>query len=130
MNVLIIFGVLTFGGYSFGQVFTAKNGVVVVTNSQTQAQVIRVASGLRIGMREEDASWVLATNQLYSTVSAKVGVGWSAYYSLSNGCILVLDYTAKGIPTNGSMDGKGRLAGAFIQSNGVNIMPIALTNGR
>ena len=68
MKVLIIFRVLTFGGYSFGQVFTTKNGVVVVTNSQTQAQVIRVASGLRIGMREEDASWVLATNQLYSTV--------------------------------------------------------------
>ena len=86
----------------FSQVFAAKDGVVVVTNSLMQAQVIMAASGLHVGMREEDASWVLATNKLYSTVSAKIGAGWSAYYSLSNGCSLVLDYAAKKIPTNGS----------------------------
>jgi len=100
---LIGFGVLTFAGHTSGQVFTTKNGKVVATNSLTQPEVVRIASSLRIGMSEEEASWVLATNKLYSTMSTKAGAGWSAYYSLSNGCSLVLDYTARNNPTNGSL---------------------------
>jgi hypothetical protein len=124
MKTIIILILFVYIHYSFGQMVTAKNGVIVVTNLLTQEQAVKAASGLSVGMREEDATWFLATNKLYSTVST----GPFAYYTLSNGCNLVLAYRGGGIVTNGLLDGEGRLQKAFIQRNGVDIISIALTN--
>jgi hypothetical protein len=127
IDTLIIFWIFATGSYLLAQVATAKDGVIVFTNMLTQEETLRIASLLNYGMPEEDAAWVLATNKLYSTLTVGAGTGRSAYYSLSNGCSLVLDYSLNQT-NNGSLAGNGRLEKAFIQSNGVNIIPITLTN--
>ncbi len=127
---LILFWIFSTGSYLLAQVFTAKEGVIVITNMLTQEETLRIASHLNYGMPEEDAAWLLATNKLYSTLTAGVSAGRSAYYSLSNGCSLVLDYSVSESHTNGSLVENARLEKAFIQSNGVNIITIALTNVR
>lgn len=125
---LIAWCVLVSSGRLFGQVFATNNGVVVVTNTISQAEAIKVASRLRVGMREEDVVRVLATNRLYSTFSLGAMTGWTSFYTLSNGCSLGLDYIAREVRGGGHWGGNGALRKACIQSNCVNIISIALTN--
>src|SRR5258708_26581629 len=77
-------------------------------------------------MKEEEAAAFLWTNKLGSTLSIGAITGWDTVYTLSNGCSLHLDYSARSILTNGHWGGNGKLERAFIQSNSVNIISIPL----
>jgi hypothetical protein len=79
-------------------------------------------------MHEEDAAQFLATNSLFCSQKVGGSLGWGAEYILTDGCFLILDYTARNIRTNGFWGGNGRLEKAYIQSNGVDIISIPLTN--
>src|SRR5450759_3886949 len=103
---------LVFGTALFGQLYWP-------TNTVGQKQAIKIASHLKVGMREEDAFQLLATNKLYSNLRAGDNYGWDAVYDLTDHCSLHLSYTAREWRTN--WGGNGRLDSAFIQSNGVNI---------
>jgi hypothetical protein len=123
---LILSGAFAFCRDSHAQSVTTNHGVIVVSNTLSEAEVIKIVSHLRVGMREEDAAAFLWTNKLASTFSVGAITEWDAVYTLSNGCSLHLDYRARNIRPNGVWGGNGSLAGAFIQSNGVNIKPIPL----
>src|SRR3954469_3011713 len=71
------------GGFVFSQSF--------FTNPVGQVDAISLASRLRVGMREEDASRFLETNKLHLTLRAGAAVGWDSVYVLTNGCSLHLD---------------------------------------
>jgi len=103
-------------------------GQVYYTNSVTRADAIKAASKLKVGMWEEDASKVLSTNGLTNAMSIGAVTGWDRCYGLSDGTSLHLDYRARSIARDGRWGGNGELRRAFIQSNGVNIVFITLTN--
>ena len=122
MRVFVTFGLL----YLFVSATNSVGQVILVTNTLSQAQAIKLATHLKVGMREEDVGAFLATNKLYSTISVGDNFGWDAVYDLTNHCSLHLRYTARAYRTN--WGGNGRLDSAFIQSNGVSIVSITLTN--
>ena len=104
-------------GYVYAQRFP--------TNNVSPAQAVKIASHLWIGMSEEDVAKVVdKQNGLKSGGSVGVGPAspWMRFYLLSNGCFLDLEIAPK----------QGRsnrwLSAASIQSNGVKIVSIALTN--
>ena len=101
---------------------------VYYPNNVTRAEAIKVASQLRRGMWEEDVSKRLATNGLKFNIAGGTITGWHRYYGLSDGTSLHLDYRARKIARDGRWGGNGELRGAFIESNEVNIVSIALTN--
>jgi hypothetical protein len=76
-------------------------------------------------MWEEHAATQLATNGLKYTIGIGSAAGWSRYYVLSDGSSLVLDYTARGIATNG---GNGTLQKTWIESKSVTAVRMASTN--
>ncbi|MBI3851651.1 MAG: hypothetical protein HY298_15445 [Verrucomicrobia bacterium] len=102
-------------------------GQVYFSNNVTRAEAVRVASHLKIGMWEEDAAKLLATNGLKHAIGVGAKTGWNRDYGLSDGCSLVLDYRARDLRPNG-WGGNGALQKAFIRSNGVTIVSITLTN--
>ncbi len=107
---------------------TLASGQVYFSNNVTRAEAIRIASRLWAGMREEDASKQLATNGLKYAMGVGAVAGWDRCYGLADGTSLHLDYRAREIARDGRWGGNGVLQRAFIQSNGVNIFSITLTN--
>ncbi len=103
-------------------------GQVYYTNDVTRAEAIRVASRLRVGMWEKDASKLLSTNGLKNAMGIGAITGWDRCYGLSDGASLHLDYRARELAKDGRWGGNGELRRAFIQSNGGNIVFITLTN--
>jgi len=103
-------------------------GQVYYTNNVTRAEAITVASKLKVGMWEENASKILSTNGLKNAMGVGAVTGWDRCYGLSDGTSLHLDYRAREIARDGRWGGNGVLQRAFIQSNGVNIVFITLTN--
>jgi hypothetical protein len=78
-------------------------------------------------MREEDTTKFLETNGLHVAARAGTIGGWDSLYVLTNGCSLHLDYTPREFIRDPRLI-VGSLRKAFIQSNGVNIVSITLTN--
>jgi len=110
-----------FVGSAFAQVY--------YSNNVSRAQAIQVASQLKAGMWEEKASAILATNGIQYATSIGAITGWKRNYGLSDGSSLALDYAARELKaTNGLWGGNGLLLEASIESNGVKIVSIALTN--
>jgi hypothetical protein len=91
-------------------------------------EAVKVASQLKVVMREEDASMLLATNKLRNTIGVGAISGWDSCYGLSDGRSLHLSYTAPEIAKDGRWGGNGLLQKAFLQSNGVNNVLVTLTN--
>ena len=99
------------------------------TNNISQEQAINIVSRLRIGMKEEEVARVVdKQNGLSSAGNVGDSTGWTRTYLLSNGCFLDLQMDPKKIVTDGKWGGNGLLKSASIQSNGVEIVSITLTN--
>ena len=75
--------ILALGGAVSAQVF--------VTNSVTRAAAIKVASQLRAGMSEKDASKFVAKHGLTNAVGLGAMTSWGRFYSLTDGSSFVLD---------------------------------------
>ena len=120
MRVIVLyFCLFVFLALAFGQVY--------YTNAVTQADAIRAASRLKVGMWEEQASKQLATNGLTDFMRVGGMTGWDTCYGLSDGTSLHLSYQAREL--KGSLwGGNGELQRAFIQSNSVNTVFIIPTN--
>ena len=86
------------------------------TNDVSTTAAIKVVSQLKVGLQEEEARKVLATNGLPIFASSGRPGRWFDIYLLSDGKRLMLSYSA---PENISNDGpwKGRLSSAGIQGN-------------
>jgi hypothetical protein len=97
------------------------------TNQITQTQAIALASHLKVGMREEDAVSFLRRGGLKDWGSIGDSFGWAHCFSLTNRCSLVLDVKPKYLRSDGAW-ADGLVRAASIQSNGVNIVSINLTN--
>jgi hypothetical protein len=119
------------------------------TNLVQVPQAIRVASHLHPGMSEADATKFLqqhgigscvivtdGTTNVYSlsgtsnvyTLSIGSSLGWTTFYELAEGCSLGLEMRPSQIRTDRIWGGNGLLKGAIIQSNGINIVTVTLTN--
>jgi hypothetical protein len=110
-----------FVGYVYAQRFP--------TNDVSQAKAVQIASRLWVGMKEEDAAKVVdKQNGLKSGGDVGDSIGWTRFYLLSNGCFLDLHMDPKQVRTDGRWGGNGLLKSASIQSNGVKIVSITLTN--
>ena len=121
MRVIVSFlSVLILACLAWGQVY--------YTNSVSQAEAIKAASRLRVGMWEEVASKQLATNGLINAMGVGAMTGWDTCYGLSDGTSLHLSYRARDLSKGGRWGGNGELQRAFIQSNSVNIVFIIPTN--
>ena len=121
-KTIILAGLLGLASLAAGQVY--------FSNNVTRAKAIKIASQLNIGMKEEDAIRLLATNGIkYCESVGSIG-GWGRFYGLSDGTSLELDYSPKEIipSTNGWWGDNGYFERACIQSNGVNIISIKLTS--
>jgi hypothetical protein len=105
----------------------ALGQTVFYSNNVTRAEAIKAASKLKAGMWEEDASKQLATNELKYAMGVGGAVGWDRCYGLSDGTSLHLSYRPREFK-GAQWGGNGVLQKAFIQSNGVNIVFITLTN--
>src|SRR5664279_1281575 len=81
------------GNSAWGQVFD--------TDNVTRVEAVKVASQLKVGMREEDASLLLATNELRNAFGVGAISGWDSCYGLSDGSSLHLSYTAREIAKDG-----------------------------
>jgi hypothetical protein len=103
-------------------------GQVYYTNAVTQAEAVRAASRLKVGMWEERVSSQLATNGLINSSGVGAISGWDRCYGLSDGTSLHLSYRARELARDGRWGGNGELQRAFIQSNGVNTVFIIPTN--
>jgi hypothetical protein len=99
------------------------------TNSVDAAQAVKLASGLRVGMLEQDAAQILdAQHGLKCGGDVGDSIGWARFYLLADGCFLHLEMEPKKVATDGRWGGNGLLRSAYIQSNGVKIVSITLTN--
>ncbi len=107
---------------------TRGSAQVFVSNAVTRAEAIKVASQLRGGMSEENASEFVGKHGLTNAVGMGADSGWGRFYLLTDGSNLVLDYGMRSMFTNDWWEGKGVLERAYIQSNGVNILSITFTN--
>jgi hypothetical protein len=119
ITIFCLLGLLV--SYAIAQTFSA-------TNKIDRVQAAKIASRLKVGMREEDAEKVLAQSGI-TNGAFKVGCshGWTSAFILSDGCSLALDIAPKQARTDGAWAG-GLLRAADIQSNGVKIVSITLTN--
>jgi hypothetical protein len=124
---VIGFGIVGSVRHAFGQIITTNHGVIVITNTLTQQETIKIASGLKIGMRDEDAERYLRTNKLASSLKVGSMTGWASIYTLADGSSLHVAYNSKNISTNGWWDAHGRLRRVYLQSDSGE-QPIVLTN--
>lgn len=116
-------------------IFSVLLGIVVCsfaqrfpTNNVSQTEAIRFTSRLWAGMREEEiASALDKPSGLRSGGRVGDSFGWTRFYYLSNGCFLDLAIEPKRVRTDGAWEG-GLLRAASIQSNGVKVVSITLTN--
>lgn len=111
---------------SGGQVCTTNTDGRVFTNWIGQAQAVKLASQLKIGMQEEVAKEYFRTNGLQWSIGDGSSFGWFDNFRLTNGCNLILDIKPKTIRADGAWK-DGLLQAAFVYSNGVKIADIALT---
>jgi hypothetical protein len=118
--VVLFLSLFVFTALAFGQVY--------YTNAVTQAEAVRAASRLKVGMWEERASSQLATNGLINAMGVGAITGWDRCYGLSDGTSLHLSYRARELARDGRWGGNGELQRAFIQSNGINVVFIIPTN--
>ena len=116
-----IFTFLFFAGIVLGQSF-------FFTNNFSPNEAIRIAQRLKPGMKEEDVVRFLSANKLHSSFSVGSIAGWDAVYVLTNGVNLNLDYSPRKVVNNGRWGGNGLLQKAYLQSNGVTVLSISLTN--
>lgn len=98
---------------------------VVATNGIDRVQAERIASRLKVGMRQEDLERVLATNGLTHPVWFGSSRRWTISFHLADRCSLALDMSG---PGGGVPKTDGLLRAARILSNGVAIASITLTN--
>ena len=124
-SVLILASLLTTGQLN-GQIFATNTAGVVSTNTIGQTQAIIIGSHLTKGMKEEDAKRYLAQNGLGWSLSFGSSFGWHTTFPLTNGGSLCLDIQPKNKPDVEWVDGV--VQAAFIQSNGVQIETITLSN--
>jgi hypothetical protein len=101
---------------------------VLVSNAVPRTEAIRIASHLKVGMKEKDASELLARSGLTNAISVGAMPGWARSYQLADGTSLLLDYRHQDYDTNYWWEGYGILESASIQSNGITIVSITLTN--
>jgi hypothetical protein len=78
-------------------------------------------------MREELAERILATNGLTNPLKMGDSFGWTTFYELADHSTLGLEVRPKQLKGNGPWT-DGLVRAAFIQSNGINIVSISLTN--
>ncbi len=107
--------------------FTNLTEAQTATNQFTQAQAVKIASKLTFGMREDDATKYLVHHGFKDGLSAGDSFGWSHFFPLSRGCSLGLDIKPKRFRPDGAWR-DGLLQAAHIQSNGINIVSINITN--
>jgi hypothetical protein len=115
-SILLAAGILVFG-YAYAQRFP--------TNNITQAQAIKIASKLQVGMTHEQMAKVV---ERQNGLKGGMGVGspisgWTYFYVLSNGCSLDLRFDPKGLSTNFWLT-----AASIRKMSGETILTIPLTN--
>lgn len=106
--------------YTFAQTFMA-------TNKVDRVQAVKIASRLKVGMREETVEKILTTNGLTGSLKVGCSHGWTSAFILSDGCSLALDIAPKQARADGAW-ADGLLRAADITSNGVKIVSITFTN--
>ena len=97
----------------------------VATKKVKQAEAIKIASHLTLGMREVEAEKLLSHSGLTNNVKAGCIHGWTSFFPLGDGWSLDLDIS----PKEARVDFAGGVVrAAEIRSNGVKIATITLTN--
>jgi hypothetical protein len=97
------------------------------TNRVDRAHAIRAASQLTLGMREEIAEGILATNGLSGPLKVGCSHGWTCFYTLADHSSLGIEIRPKRARADGAW-ADGLVEAAIIQKNGSNIVSIVLTN--
>jgi len=105
----------------WGQVWSPNN----VTNNITRAKAIQVASKLKVEMYAPDVRRFLSRHSLTNCAREFVGDEINDFYTLSDGSSLWLIFA----PSWSRDPLGGLLERAVIQSNGVYLVSITLTNG-
>src|SRR2546423_469158 len=115
----LLSGLYLLAAFAYGQVRDIKDfgkteamlanfwGTKDRTNNITTAEAIRVTSGLRPGIWEEDASKILSTNGLKNPMEIGTTTGWDRCYGLADGSCLHLDYRARKVAKDGNWGGNG-----------------------
>jgi hypothetical protein len=102
---------------------------ILHTNEVDQAQVIKLASQLRWGITEKEATDFLKVNGLRHYLGVGSEIGWTDVYILSNGRSLDLEIGSP-IVIRKWKPGQAILMSAWIAgTNGATIVSISLTNG-
>src|ERR1700674_5084436 len=86
------------------------------SNTVDRAHAIKAASQLAIGMREEVAEKILATNGLSRPLKMGCSHGWTCFYTLSDRSSLGIDIRPKRARADGAW-ADGLVEVAVIQSN-------------
>jgi hypothetical protein len=115
----LVFGLFVFCVLAGAQTFH--------TNGIDSAQAIKISSGLKVGMSEGEVGRFLETNGLTGEFTIGSHVGGTRSYLLSDGCTLCLDISLKSGSYTVAWTNR-ILRAASIQSNGVKIVSIILTN--
>ncbi len=103
-----------------GQVYSPNH----VTNHLTRSEAVNAASQLKVGMWERDVRQFLSARGLTNSVGeGSANAGWDCFYTLSDGSSLMRTYEG---PSYGPR--RALLRRACIQSNGVYLVSITLTN--
>jgi hypothetical protein len=117
-------------GFLSTALFLASAGVAQVspTNIVDPTHAIKAASQLSIGMREEVAESILATNGLRNPAKMGVNFSWISSYPLADQSSLTLQIRASRADPKGAWT-NGLVRAASIQDRqGVDIISIVLTN--
>ena len=112
------------------------NGVLYITTSSNLVSIsnaVRIASGLRVGMTGADAQKYMQDHGMIQTnvysISVDRGRTQACPYPLAAGATLMLDMHCTKAPSSGLFGWSDPvLDGARIQSQGADIISIALTN--
>lgn len=115
-NSLLIFAVVS----SFAVCVSAQR---FLTNQVNSAQATKAAAHLKPGMTDHDADSILRTNGITGGFTVGGTAGGTRFYFLSDSCSLALDVTLNPHGWTNQI-----LRAAHIQSNGINIASISLTN--
>jgi hypothetical protein len=91
----------------------------VVPPSVGAAEAVAVAPELRVGMSEREAQRILNKHGIPCYISLGCSHSWTCFGELTNQCSLALEMEP-------GLFGVGRLKAAYIQSNGVNIVSLAI----
>lgn len=123
---LLILGAVAGCGRSPESRISPPGNPPTATGGQVGA-AITAASKLSLGMREEEAEKILTASGFTGSMKLGCSHGWNSVFILSNGCSLALDIAPKQARADGAWVG-GLLRAADIQSNGVKIVSIPLTD--